>query len=251
MKKFAQNIIIEENLGGNNIMKTKYTFIILFSFLSSLSLFSQEEAPYFCTTEKRVLEYVRKYTDGNIKWYHEMIINKVSLNGGKGVIEYSSQLFNEKKRPLIENPAIMIATVDNGSVTVNIAESMASIFKSVLGEKRKISSQGDMSVLPSDMAPGDTLKSAFCSVSFLGMTMNISVTDRKVLCYETIITPAGTFDCIVIQESKVEKGMGRNRHTSAKTWYSRGMGMIRHDTYNKKGILETSEVLTSINNTLR
>ena len=59
--------------------------------------------------------------------------------------------------------------------------------------------------------------------------------------YET-----GKFECIVIRERKVEKGMGRNRHTIADTWYARGVGMVRHDTHDPDLNLLTSEVLTSI-----
>ena len=76
--------------------------------------------------------------------------------------------------------------------------------------------------------------------------MKITVIQRQVLRFETITTPAGTYNCIVIREQKSEKGMGRNRHTIADTWYSKGIGMVRHDTYNLKMELLTSEILTGI-----
>ena len=96
------------------------------------------------------------------------------------------------------------------------------------------------------MAPGDTLPDVYASVKVLGMTMKITVTQRQVLKFETIATPAGTYDCIVIREKKLEKGLGRNRHTIADTWYSKGIGMVRHDTYNLQLELQTSEILTAI-----
>ena len=52
-----------------------------------------------------------------------------------------------------------------------------------------------------------------------------------------------------MRERKVEKGMGRNRHTVADTWYARGIGMVRHDTYSPELELQTSERLVSILNT--
>ena len=76
--------------------------------------------------------------------------------------------------------------------------------------------------------------------------MKITVTQRQVLRFETIQTPAGTYHCAVIRETKLEKGMGRNRHTIADTWYSKGVGMVRHDTYNLELELQTSEILTGI-----
>lgn len=215
---------------------------------SGVALMAQNSVPYFCVDKGTVLEYTRKYTDGKVKWYHKMTMINVEIEEGKGVITYSSQLFNEKKKPYTDTPPEMRAIVDDGSISINIAETMTSIFKSALGEKRNIRSSGDMSLLPSDMEPGDSLPDAFCSVYAFGMTMNISVTKRIVLEYDTLDTPAGNFDCIVIRESKVEKGMGRNRRTTANTWYARSVGMVRHDTYNYKEVLETSEVLTSISN---
>ena len=80
----------------------------------------------------------------------------------------------------------------------------------------------------------------------MGLTWRVRVTDRKVLRVERLETPAGMFDCPVVSEHKVEKGPGRNRETTALTWYAEGIGMVRHDTYDRSGLLETSEVLTGI-----
>ena len=50
----------------------------------------------------------------------------------------------------------------------------------------------------------------------------------------------------MVSEHKVEKGMMRNRVTTARTWYARGIGMVRHDTYDRNLKLETTEVLEKI-----
>ena len=44
--------------------------------------------------------------------------------------------------------------------------------------------------------------------------------------------------------------MGRNRHTVADTWYARGIGMVRHDTYSPELELQTSEKLVTVRNPL-
>ena len=44
--------------------------------------------------------------------------------------------------------------------------------------------------------------------------------------------PAGTFDCIVVRERKIERGIGRNRDTLTENWYAPGIGPVRHDSYN-------------------
>ena len=101
-------------------------------------------------------------------------------------------------------------------------------------------------MLPSVLMPGDTLQSASGKVRALGMTMNVTVTERLVLGTDTLTTPAGTFPCVIVSEHKVEKGMMRNRVTTARTWYACGVGMVRHDTYDRNLKLETTEVLEKI-----
>ena len=81
------------------------------------------------------------------------------------------------------------------------------------------------------MDVGGTMKAVFSN-----MYPNEEIVSR-------ITVPAGTFDCIVVREHKVERGPGRNRTTTGETWYARGIGYLRHDTYDKNLKLETTEVL--------
>ncbi len=163
------------------------------------------------------------------------------------VINYSSFMETKKGRGMMKAPVKMSAYISaDGEVELDIASSMVSVLKEFLWDGADVTAEGGATVLPNDLIPGDSLEDAHGSVSALGMTMNVDVTERVVLRRETISTPAGTFDCVVISEHKVEKGMTRNRVTTAHTWYARGIGMVRHDTYDKKMRLETSEVLHSI-----
>lgn len=201
------------------------------------------QEPYFCTRENTHLEYTRTTHDGDVKWYHTMSIGTVDGD----TLDYTSFIKNHKGKPYYgDRPAELEALLHDGDVTLNVAESVAAVFRTMFPKNTKITTTGGESTLPYDMAPGDTLPDVSASVKALGMKMKIDVTDRRVLRYETISTPAGVFDCIVVRERKVEKGMGRNRHTIADTWYARGVGMVRHDTHDPDLNLLTSEVLTSI-----
>ena len=224
-------------------------FLFLFAILASAAanLVGQEAVPYFCNVPNTVLEYTRTTAEGDVKWYHTMKIGSAANNAGNICIDYTSHILNHKRKPYYgDEPAKLSASITQGKVTVNIAESVAAIFRTILPSGVTITSSGGESSLPSDMAPGDVLPDIHASVKALGRTMRITVTERKVLREETISTPAGKFDCIVIRERKVEKGMGRNRHTVADTWYARGTGMVRHDTYNPDLELITSEVLMKV-----
>ncbi len=217
-------------------------------FLMSLSV-PLGAQPYFCTNQGTELQYVRKNVrKGDVKWIHTMTIDNVVYSVDSSmVIDYSSFIEMKKGRGLMNAPVKMRADISaGGEVRMDIATSMVAVLKEFLWESAEVSAEGGITVLPYDLIPGDTLENARGAVHALGMTMNVDVTERKVIGTEILTTPAGTFDCVIVSEHKVEKGMMRNRVTTAHTWYARGVGMVRHDTYDKHGELETSEVLQSI-----
>ena len=227
----------------------RFAFLLVIFAMAVTSLSGQElsGAPYFCNQPNTTLEYVRTTAEGDIKWYHTMRIGDAVTNGVRTDIDYTSHILNHKHKPYYgKEPAQLAAVVTADAVVLNVAESVAAIFRTILPGSAKIVSTGGESSLPSNMVPGDTLPDVLASVKAFGLTMKITVTERKVLREEAITTPAGKFNCMVIRERKVEKGMGRNRHTIADTWYAKGIGMVRHDTYDTDLKLLTSEILTAI-----
>lgn len=226
-------------------MEIKRLFaLVAMIFISLLPVAGEGLRPYFCDTPNTTLEYVRTTVDGDIKWYHTMKIGEVNHVSDSVKICYTSHILNNKFKPYYgDEPAELSALLQGGNTTLNVAQSVGAVFKTILPKGAKIVTTGGESTLPADMSPGDTLPDVYASVKAFGLTMRITVTQRRVLRYETIKTPAGEFDCIVVRERKVERGMGRNRHTVADTWYARGIGMIRHDTHDKNLELQTSEFL--------
>ena len=202
---------------------------------------------WFCTDEGTELVYTRYYAeDGSVKWNHTMNIIETALDSADSslAVTYSSfiRTLDGKGLENMDTPAVMTALISrNGDVTLDIAASLVSVLKGILWKNARITAE-----VPSVLTPGDTLQSASGKVRALGMTMNVTVTERRVLGTDTLTTPAGTFPCVIVSEHKVEKGMMRNRITTARTWYARGVGMVRHDTYDRNLKLETTEVLEKI-----
>ena len=227
----------------------KYIFLSMFLICCTVSLQAQA---WFCTDEGTDLIYTRYYVkDSTVKWLHTMSILGTSMDPADSslTVNYSSFIRTVDGKGLenMETPAMMTALISrDGDVTLDIASSMVSVLKGVLWKNAKITAEGGRTLLPSVLVPGDTLRSAAGKVKALGMTMNVTVTERKVLGTDTLTTPAGAFPCVIVSEHKVEKGMMRNRITTARTWYARGIGMVRHDTYDKNLVLETSEILEKI-----
>lgn len=203
---------------------------------------------YFCTDVGTTLNYVRKYVDsGEVKWYHKLTVNQqFSMHDDTTTIVTFSEFTDADSNPLIDIPVTQgIQIASDGTLKLSLTNAVVALLHTTLpfGHAKTVESGV---ILPANMKPGDILPSAEAEVTILGMKYRVKVTDRKVLRYETISTPAGTFDCIVISEHKVEKAPVYKRETTALSWYSDGIGYVRHDTYDKNMVLETSEQLYSI-----
>ena len=200
--------------------------------------------PYFCTDQGARLEYVRTEAESGKKVYsHVMSILDVKVDDAGMHVSYSSDFHKAGGAQMYGGPVSLNALVTpQGAVRLDPGDSMASVLRNMFPGV-KVTSSGAETVLPSMLVPGSSLPDASCTVSVAGVRYKVDITERKVLRNERIVTPAGGFDCVVVSEHKVEKGPGRNRVTTALTWYSRGVGMVRHDTYDRNMKLDTSEIL--------
>ena len=103
-------------------------------------------------------------------------------------------------------------------------------------------------ILPNNLSPGQQLPDADVlmnvSMAPINMKMTLKMLNRNVEANETVTTPAGTFDCVVITYDHETK-MGIKISGKAKQWYAEDVGMVKSESYNKKGKLIGSSVLTS------
>ncbi|MBC2837708.1 hypothetical protein [Robiginitalea sp. SC105] len=104
--------------------------------------------------------------------------------------------------------------------------------------------------LPNNLSEGMELPDANVTMkmkmSGINMNMQVDMTNRRVEKKETVSTPAGDFDCYVIYSESHSKMMMANQTFPQRTWLSEGVGMVKTESYNKKGKLVSRMVLTSI-----
>ena len=124
------------------------------------------------------------------------------------------------------------------------------------GEAMGAYSEMDLSVtmeeidIPVNAQPGQKLKDGNLQMKMSGgmpfnMTIKVDVLNRKVEAVESITTPAGTFDCVKISQDIVTKMMMTVKAHSV-DWYARGVGVVRTESYNKKGKLTGYTELTRL-----
>ena len=75
---------------------------------------------------------------------------------------------------------------------------------------------------------------AVINMSPIKMRLTFIMTNRKVVGQETITTPAGTFDCMVITYD-YESKFGVKVTGSTKQWLAKGVGLVKQEDMNKKG----------------
>ncbi|MEO6759372.1 MAG: hypothetical protein ABIO24_07950 [Saprospiraceae bacterium] len=75
------------------------------------------------------------------------------------------------------------------------------------------------------------------------MKMRYLITNRKVESAEKLTTKAGTFDCMKITYDLEMNLLGKKTYHTAQ-WVAKNVGLVKSETYDKKGAVENSMVLT-------
>ena len=201
----------------------------------------------FCTTKGTVLHYQRHgASDGKLWWDHTESIDDVSSEADGLHVGVTLSITSKIGKSPLKTPVRSEALVHkDGSVEIDVAAAAAEAARQKFSAFQ-FTSSGGTTVLPATIAPGDVLEEIHSVVSWSGINLTIDYTERSVLRRETITVPAGTYDCIVVQEHKLEKAPLHRRERITLTWYAPGVGMVRHDTLLTDGRTETSEVLVSV-----
>ena len=104
--------------------------------------------------------------------------------------------------------------------------------------------------VPNNLSAGQDLKDASVTmkINMGGMNMNsvVEMTNRRVEKMEQVTTPAGTFDCAVLYSETRSKMMMADRSFPSRTWMAKDVGVVKTESYNKKGEVVTRMELTAI-----
>ncbi len=134
-----------------------------------------------------------------------------------------------------------------GTVYFDVMDMMSPEMKEGLGNM-EMSLTGESLALPSKLSVGQTLPDAFTEIKagpngVTIMTLRFDITNRKVEAKETVTTPAGKFECYKISYTLTTKTIISKTFTAA-VWYSEKVGMVKSETYDKKGVLESRTELS-------
>lgn len=116
--------------------------------------------------------------------------------------------------------------------------------------------EGDFISIPNNLKAGRSLPDGSGTITVImggeaamNIKMDMTITNRKVEKMETLTTPAGSFETYKITQTSIMKmnmmGISRTTETSSASWFAREVGMVKNESFNEKGKLMGSTLLTT------
>jgi len=101
--------------------------------------------------------------------------------------------------------------------------------------------------IPNNLSIGQELQSGSVSVKIdaqIGMiSWDSIISDRNVIDYEEITTPAGTFNCYVISYTNTLRGRLASRTYSSTLWIAEDVGIVKEVTKKRNGRVVSTTIL--------
>lgn len=237
------------------------TFIILLSAaaVTHAAAFAQNLEPFFPSKVGTVLEYELRdastgeplmfTTDslaefsGDFRNGGAKVVSSTRYAGDTLVVKAVEPMKFENYEVIADFAALMEESLgDMVKQSLSIAGAGDSDMAEVDKMMDEVSISGECRGVPAELSPGMELPDYDVTVKIMFVSTKMNCRDRKVVGRETVTTPAGTFDCYVLEEKSTVKTMFANAKTNTKTWYARGIGMVRQESWDRKKLVEVTEL---------
>jgi len=229
-------IFLMDYLYLNNYMKK--TLIIAMLLGIGIQVFAQNCGSYFTQKQGTVLQFTNYDKNNKVESYSETKLDKIEASQ----VAVTVRELDKKKVQQSEVKATV--TCNGGRMIFDMKGQMG---KQAAGFP-DATITGDNLEYPSVMTVGQELKD--CSVKIgspqLPFSLEMQINNRKVVAKETITTAAGTFECYKITYSVTTKMMMDIKMTGIQ-WYSTTLGVIKIQSFDTAGQLQSVSQLEAIN----
>ena len=225
------------------------TFLFTLAILINTStIFAQECESYFPQIQGKKYTYQDLDKKGKVTGSTtKTVVKKSSIADGVEIT-----IKEESNNKDAEAPTTIEYTIKckNGEMSVDMESMLMNNEQMQAYDGMETKVTADNITIPQNAKAGDNLGGGKATAEVFNqgmkmMSLSFYITDRKVDAIETITTDAGTFECIKIT-SHTEFKMVVTVKATITEWYSKGVGIVKSETYNKKGKLMASTVLSSI-----
>jgi len=224
--------------------------LFLFSVIILIGMALRAQEIFFPTKEGTVLVY--KSFDKKDKETNKVryTIRNVKINGSDMDITYFVESIDPKENPVFKDE---ITIHKKGDMLYFDMSNL--INKAAFQQNGQIPAEiqvtGNNMEMPSNPNPGDILPDAnvemAMKIGFINMKMSAQVTNRKVEAIEDVTVKAGTFKGYKFSSEVNSSAMGIKMKSSNIDWYAKGIGIVKTESYDKNGKLQSHTELIEFN----
>ncbi|MEO9869958.1 TapB family protein [Ekhidna sp.] len=229
-------------------MKKLFFFALIFF---SIGAYSQCNDSFFPFNEG--VSFEQTAYDKKGKEQGKTISSILKVDGSSATVK--NVFFDKKDKEVADGDYTIICEGDMIKIDFNnfIPDEMLSQYGDA-----EVAVEGDFITVPNDLQQGQTLPDGSGVVTIkmsgaaaMNIKMNITITDRTVEKAETLTTSAGSYETFKIIQKTIVKmnimGMNKTTESSSASWFAKEVGMVKNESYNKKGDLVGYTLLTSFN----
>lgn len=227
------------NMKPIHVLSIAVLFLTFSSFIpgdNCESYFASEVGTTWEQTSYDAKNKVTGRTTGKVKAYD-------AITGGFAAT-MEMAMFDDKNKPVTKGDVIMKCQDDKFYMDMSnmFPKDMAEI------EGAEIEIDNEFSTFPNNPVPGQTLpdETSTMTVKLNGMaimTMTIKTTNRKIEGFESVTTPAGTYNCVKYTSDSEVKSMFTMKSRTV-MYMSKHVGAVKVENYDDKGKLQGTQVLT-------
>lgn len=208
----------------------KKVLLLFLMVVSAATLFAQ--APYCCVNKGAELTYTDYDAKGNETGTTINVYKEVKVISDQ---DYDISMETNVNASGTQTTMETTMEVRNGSAMISMGQ----------GSIDLTATDPELMRIPNKLAVGYKLPLGEMYVDLGGFRVKSTITENEVVDREEITTPAGTFKCYVVKQTSSARVMGIKSETTIKTWYARGIGQVKSETYSKGELMSTS-ILTSM-----
>lgn len=222
----------------------KYAMLLLFAVLitSSSAVAQTDCQSYFPFKNGATMEYGSYDKKGELQSQATHKITEVQSAGGALEATVETNVTTNKKDAEPIAGKYKVRCQDN-TIFMDMSSMLVGTQATSAISNLEMTMTGDELQIPSKLTVGEALpdatmqmKAASGGVNLVSMT--IKMVNRKVEAKETLQTAAGSFEAYKITYQTETKMLGTKTIDCA-IWYTNGVGMVKQESYDKKGKLES------------
>jgi hypothetical protein len=228
--------------------KEKLTGLLVILLFTGYTISAQDCVFYYPDVEGAKVELTHYDNKDKITGKSEQEVIKIERAGSDVKAVIKNNYFDKKDEFVFENEMEVSCKDGIFYIEMNnyLNEQALAGFKDM-----EMEIKGDNLQFPPDMKVGDLLDDGTVTMSFNSpamsmMNMSTIIKNRKVEAIENITTPAGTFKCFKISYDIETDTFMKKVTSKAVQWFSENAGMVRTESYNQSGKLDSYSVLTGI-----